>query len=162
MDSLSAPGGDLNMRNRLQPFLGCKYPFSATVGVYGLRKMPYRGAEPTVCLTDVLLHVPGSVIVHMDHVWANVGKTFARFNPGKGDRISFNAWIREYYKYNYNTGEDKLDYGVHRLSQLDFVERNFCGVDFATFWTLLKHSRNFVSNSLDGIMLDRGVTICSQ
>ncbi|MFA5378335.1 MAG: hypothetical protein WC455_21455 [Dehalococcoidia bacterium] len=134
------------MRRQLQPFLGCKYPFSATVDAFGLRKMPYRGAEPTVCLRDVLLHVPGSVIVPIDHVWANVGKTFARFNPRKGDRISFNAWVREYYKYNYNTGEDKLDYCIDRMSRLDFVERNFCGSDFVTFWALLKRSKKFISD----------------
>jgi hypothetical protein len=145
------------VRRQLQPFVGCKYPFSATVGDFGLRKVPYRGAEPTVCLRDVLLHVPGSVIVPIDHVWANIGKTFARLNPGKGDRVSFDAWIREYYKYSYYTGEDKLDYCIDRLSRLDFVERNFCSVNFAKFWTQLRRSRKFVTNALDEIVLMEAV-----
>lgn len=134
------------MRSQLQPFLGCKYLFSATVDSFGLRKVPYRGAEPTVCLRDLLLHVPNSVIVPIDHVWANVGKRFARFNPQKGDRICFNAWVREYYKYNRNTGEERLDYCIDRLSNFDLVSSNCSHADFATFWSLLKGSRRFISN----------------
>jgi hypothetical protein len=136
------------MRTQLQPFLGCKYPFSARVADFGLRKVPYRGAEPTVCLRDVLLH-SGSVIVPIDHVWANVGKTFARFNPEKGDRICFNAWIREYYKYNYNTGEERLDYCIDRLSKFDFVEHSCSGADFADFWNKLRASRRFITDRLE-------------
>ncbi len=136
------------MRRQLQPFLGCKYLFSATVKDYGLRKVPYRGAEPTVCLRDVLLH-SSSVIVPIDHVWANVGKTLARFNPAKGDRISFYAWVREYHKYNYNTGEERLDYCIERLSKLDYVERSCSGADFVDFWSKLRQSRRFITDRLE-------------
>lgn len=136
------------MRRQLQPFLGCKYLFSATVKKFGLRRVPYRGAEPTVCLKDVLLH-SGSVVVPVDHVWANVGKTLTRFNPGRGDRISFYAWVREYSKYNYTTGEERLDYCIERLSQFDFVERNYSGADFVDFWSKLQRSGRFISNKLE-------------
>lgn len=134
------------MRHQLQPFLGCKYLFSATVDKFGLVKRPYSGEGPTVCLRDVLLHVPGSVIVPVDHVWATVGKTFARFNPSVGDRISFNAWVREYYKFNFRRGEERLDYCICRLSNFDTVSSDNPGKDFATFWRQVKGSRRFISN----------------
>ena len=139
------------MRRQLMPFLGCKYPFSATVAKFGLRKAAYRGAEPTMLLKDVLLHT-GTVIVPIDHVWTFVGKSIARFNPQKGDRISFNAWVREYSKYNYNTGEERLDYCIARLSKFDLVTRDSSGADFATFWNMLRQSREFVSSRLDGVV----------
>ena len=130
------------------PFLGSKHLFSATVDDFGLRKVPYRGAEPTICLRDVLLH-SGSVIVPIDHIWANMGKTLARFNPAKGDRICFNAWVREYHKYNYNTGEERLDYCIERLSKLDYVSRSCSGADFASFWGRLQASRRFITDRLE-------------
>ncbi len=135
------------MRHQLMPFLGCKYPFSATVDKFGLRKLPYRGAEPTMMLKDLLLH-SGTVIVPVDHVWTYVGKNIARFNPRRGDRISFNAWVREYYKYNYKSGEEQLDYCIDRLSALDLVAGGDEGQDFATFWNQLKRSRKFISDRL--------------
>jgi hypothetical protein len=136
------------VRPQLQLFVGCKYPFSATVRNFGLRKVAYRGDEPTVCLRDVLLH-SGTVIVPIDHVWANVVKTFAQFNPEKGDRICFNAWIIEYYKYNYNTGEDRLDYCIERLSKLDHIEHSCSGADFADFWSKLKQSGRFITDRIE-------------
>ena len=135
------------MRRQLQPFLGCKYLFSAEVEAFGLRKVPYSGEMPTVCLRDVLLYVPGSVIVPIDHVWVYAGKTFAKFNPSVGDRIGFNAWVREYYKYNCRRGEERLDYCINRLSNFDLVSSDNSGADFATFWRLLKESRRFISNT---------------
>ncbi len=139
------------MRRELMPFLGSKYLFSAKVEKFGLRHQPYAGARPTMLLTDVLLHT-GTVIVRIDHVWTYVGKSIARFNPQKGDRICFNAWVREYHKYNYNTGDDKLDYCIARLSNLDLVSSNCSNADFATFWNMLRQSKKFVTNALDGVV----------
>jgi hypothetical protein len=138
------------MRRQLQLFLGCKYLFSGDVARFGLRKVPYRGAEPTMMLKNVLLH-SGTIIVPVDHVWTYVGKSIARFNPRKGDRIAFHAWVREYYKLNYNTGEESLDYCIAHLSALDLVTSNG-GPDFASFWTLMRNSKKFVTSSLDGVM----------
>ncbi len=134
------------MRRQLQVFLGGKYLFSGDVARFGLRKVAYRGAEPTMMLKNVLLH-SGTVIVPIDHVWTYVGKNIAGFNPRKGDRIAFNAWIREYSKYNYNTGEERLDYCITHLSALDLVAGGD-GQDFATFWTHLMHSRKFITDRL--------------
>ncbi|MFZ3149446.1 MAG: hypothetical protein WA137_10435 [Methanothrix sp.] len=140
------------MRRQLQLFLGEKYLFSADVAKFGLREVAYRGAAPTMLLENVLLH-SGTIIVPIDHLWTYAGKSIARFNPRKGDRISFNAWVREYYKTNYNTGEERLDYCIGRLSALDLVTSNG-GPDFATFWNWMRNSRKFVTNSLDGVMQD--------
>ena len=129
------------------PFLGCKYLFSARVAKFGLKPTAYRGAEPTVCFRDILLHT-GTVIVPIDHVWVTVGKTFARFNPRKGDRISFYAWVREYEKYDYESGLEKLDYCIERLSKLDLVSSGCCGQDFATFWNQLTQSRKFITDKI--------------
>ncbi|RJE46824.1 hypothetical protein A7K50_12430 [Dehalobacter sp. MCB1] len=138
------------MRSQLQPFLGCKYPFSATVDAFGLRKVPYRGDEPTICLRDVLLYA-GSFAVPVDHIWAYVGKSIARFNPRKGDRISFNAWVREYTKLNKNTGEEKIDYCIDRLSAFSLIKNNG-GPDFMTFWGLMRNSSKFISDALDDVI----------
>jgi len=138
------------MRSQLQPFLGCKCSFSATVDAFGLRKVPYRGAEPTICLRDVLLYA-GSFAVPVDHVWAFVGKTIARFNPAKGDRITFYAWVREYTKLNKNTGEEKIDYCIDRLSALALVKSNG-GPDFVTFWRMMRNSNKFISDALDDVI----------
>lgn len=145
------------MRHQLQPFLGYKYPFSATVDAFGLRKVPYRGDEPTICLRDVLLYA-GSFAVPVDHVWAYVGKTIARFNPAKGDEITFYAWVREYTKLNKNTGEEKLDYCIDRLSALALVKSNG-GPDFVTFWGLMRNSSKFISNALDDIVQPTGTRL---
>jgi len=138
------------MRHQLQPFLGCKYRFSGAVAKFGLREVAYRGAKPTMMLENVNLHC-GTIAVPINHVWTYVGKSIARFNPRKGDRIAFHAWVREYYKTNYNTGEERLDYCIDRLSALDLVANNG-GPDFATFWNWMKNSKKFVTNSLDDIV----------
>jgi len=135
------------MRSQLMPFLGCKYLFSARVAKFGLKPTAYRGAEPTVCFRDILLHT-GTVIVPIDHVWVTVGKTFARFNPRKGDRIAFRAWVREYEKYDYESGLEKLDYCIERLSALDLVAGGGNGQDFATFWSMLGQSGKFITNRI--------------
>ena len=133
------------MRSQLMPFLGCKYLFSAHVAKFGLRHVARRGAEPTMLLRDVLLHT-GTVIVPIDHVWTYVGKGIAKFNPRKGDRISFYAWVREYNKYDYETGQEKLDYCIERLSKLDLVSSGCCGQDFVTFWSMLGQSGKFITD----------------
>jgi hypothetical protein len=135
------------MRSQLMPFLGCKYLFSARVAKFGLRHVARRGAEPTMRLKDVLLHT-GTVIVPIDHVWTYVGKGIAKFNPRKGDRISFYAWVREYHKYDYESGQEKLDYCIERLSKLDLVSGGCCGQDFATFWSQLRQSRKFITDRI--------------
>jgi hypothetical protein len=135
------------MRSQLMLFLGGKYLFSARVAKFGLRHVARRGAEPTMLLKDVLLHT-GTVIVPVDHLWAYVGKNIARFNPRKGDRISFYAWVREYQKYDYESGLEKLDYCIERLSKLDLVSSGCCGQDFATFWNQLRQSKKFITDRL--------------
>jgi hypothetical protein len=98
----------------------------------------------------------GSVIVPVDHVWATVGKTFARFNPCVGDRISFNAWVKEYYKFNCRRGEERLDYCICRLSNFDTVSSDNPGKDFAAFWRLVKGSRRFISNTPFDLIAEAG------
>jgi hypothetical protein len=96
------------------------------------------------------------VIVPVDHVWATVGKTFARFNPSAGDRIGFSAWVREYYKFNCRTGEERLDYCICRLSNFDTVSSDNPGKDFATFWRQVKGSRRFISNTPFDLIAEAG------
>ena len=134
------------MRRQLMPFLGCKYLFSASVEKFGLRTVAYRGAEPTMLLKDLCLHT-GTVIVPTDHVWTYVGKTIAGFNPRRGDRIAFNAWVREYQKYNSNIGEFRLDYCIARLSNLDLISAGE-GQSFADYWTKLSRSGKFVTDRI--------------
>jgi|GEM_PF-891019 len=120
------------MRPQLKPFLGHKCHFSARVREFGFVRGPYRRGEPTICLCGLYLYSPGNETVHVGHAWAHVGKTIAAFNPRYGDRIEFDAWVREYRKVDAKTREEWLDYSIRRLSNLTLISPGN-GRDFAYF-----------------------------
>lgn len=136
------------MRTSLQLFLGCKRPFTATVGKFGLRHQFCSGDEPTMLLKNLVLHAHGGAEIPIDHVWVSVGKKIARHNPRRGDVLRFDARVREYYKFNRHTGLESLDYCIGHLTAIERLEAGN-GLDFATFWSRLKESRRFVTDRIE-------------
>lgn len=136
------------MRTSLQIFLGCKRPFTATVGKFGLRHQPYSGDQPTMLLKHLILHAHGGSEVPIDHVWVYVGKKIAKINPRRGDRLHFDARVREYHKFNRHTGKESLDYCIGHLANIERLQAGN-GLDFATFWATLKESRKFVTDRIE-------------
>jgi len=134
------------MRAALIPFLDRKHPFSASVERFSLRRVPYRGAEPTMLLRELCLHTDAA-IAPIDHIWTHVGKIIAGFNPSRGDRIAFNAWVREYRKYNSDLGEYRLDYCISHLSNLELISAGE-GQSFADYWTKLSRSGKFITDRI--------------
>jgi len=134
------------MRSQLMPFLGCKYRFSGTVKRFGMKNMPYSGRAPTLMLKGLVLHT--SIEVPVDHAWATVGKRLADFNPRIGDVVSFNAWVREYHKFDRNQDDWKLDYCINRLSGLELLEAGD-GETFTAFWGRVLNSGMFVTRAFD-------------
>ena len=129
------------MRRQLQIFLGGKYPFSATVSKFGVRYMP-GGLEACMLLFDVALHT-GSIIVVAPHCWTEVNSEVAQFNPRGGDRISFDATIKEYYKFN-GQGLERLDYNTGGLENIDLITRPYeDGLPFSEYWGNVKQSHHY-------------------
>ena len=129
------------MRRQLQIFLGGKYRFAATVGKFGLRYTP-EGIKACMLLFDVALHT-GTVIVTAQHIWTEVSPNVAEFDPHRGDRICFEATVKEYYKLN-SQGLDRLDYNAGGLENLDLVTRPYDdGLAFSEYWGNVKQSHLF-------------------
>jgi hypothetical protein len=134
------------MRTQLKSLVGRKYPVSARVADFRLRNVIYRGAEPTMLLTNIRIQTDVG-IVHSGHAWANVSKTVALFNPRRGDQIEFNTWVLEYTRFNIRTCEKTLDYTIGRLSGLHRVSLGE-GVTFSDYWTRIVRSGKFVSDKI--------------
>jgi hypothetical protein len=134
------------MRTQLRPLVDHKYPVSARVADFRLRNVIYRGAEPTMLLSNICIQTE-SGIVRTGHCWVNVGKTVAEFNPRRGDRIEFNAWVREYTRFNIRTCEKTLDCAIGRLSGLRRVSPGE-GEIFASYWTRIVRSGKFVTDRI--------------
>ncbi len=130
------------MRRQLQLFLGGKYHFSATVGKFGLRYTP-EGIKACMLLFDVGLHLNSEAVVMSQHCWTEVSSIVAGFNPHRGDKISFDATIKEYYKLN-SLGLDRLDYNVGDLENIDLITRPCVdGLAFSEYWGNVKQSHLF-------------------
>jgi hypothetical protein len=129
------------MRRQLQLFLGGKYHFSATVGKFGLRYTP-AGIRACMLLFDVGLHLDSGVVMSQ-HIWTEVSSKVAEFNPRRGDRICFDATVKEYYKLN-SQGLDRLDYNASGLENLDLVTRPYDdGLAFSEYWGNVMQSHLF-------------------
>jgi hypothetical protein len=129
------------MRQQLQLFLGEKYRFAATVGKFGLRYTP-EGIKACMLLFDVAMHT-GTVIVVSQHIWTEISPHVAEFDPRRGDRISFDATVKEYYKLN-SLGLDRLDYNAGGLENVDLVTRPYeNGLPFSEYWGNVKQSHLF-------------------
>ncbi len=74
----------------------------------------------------------------IDHLWINVGKTLSKLNIKERSEISFEAWIKGYYKGdigNLSFNETKqYDLGINRLSKINILNINNQGIDFKEFW----------------------------
>ena len=93
-------------------------------------------------LYDVAMHT-GTVIVVSQHIWTEVSPHVAEFNPHRGDRICFDATVKEYYKLN-SQGLDRLDYNAGGLENLDLVTRPYVdGLAFSEYWQNVKQSHLF-------------------
>jgi hypothetical protein len=134
------------MRTQLKPIVGCKYPVSARVADFGLRNVIYRGAEPTMLLTNIRIQTETGTVC-TGHAWVGVGKKVALFNPKRGDQIGFNGWVLEYTRFNPRTCEKTLDYAIGRLSGLHRASPGE-GESFVDYWTRLVQSGKFVTDRI--------------
>jgi len=136
------------MRRQLMLFLGGQYRFAATVEKFGLRYELSRGAQPTMLLKDVALHT-GTVIVVSQHMWTPITPEVVTLNPRRGDRISFNAVVCEYYKI-LDSGREKLDYSINKLANVDLVAGgNGLSLSLAEYLNNLRQSQIFAHNQIE-------------
>ena len=121
------------MRKELIKHKDKKLFIIGTIERYGLKKQYIGGETPTMLLKNV--KIEEEII---DHLWINVGKTLSKLNIREGSIISFEAWIKGYYKgyiENLNFNETKqYDLGINRLSKINILNINDQGMDFKEFW----------------------------
>ena len=83
------------------------------------------------------------MIVVSQHIWTEVSPDVAEFNPHRGDRICFDATVKEYYKLN-NQGLDRFYYNAGGLEKDDSSTRLYDdGLAFSEYWGNVKQSRLF-------------------
>jgi hypothetical protein len=142
------------MRKELQPFCDKKLRLQGEVERFGLKKAFRGGDLPTMLLKNVRLSADGNGIT-VDHLWVTVGKTIATLDPGEGDILAFNAWIRKYEKGYVNNrhwiDETEIDIGITRLSALEQVKRG-SGRRFFAFWREVNADGKFVTPKLDAVI----------
>lgn len=134
------------MRRQLMPFLGARYHFAGTVVKFGLRQELGKRAIPTMMLCDVALHT-GSQIVVSQHIWVCISQEMAEFNPKRGNRISFDATVQEYYKFN-GSGQERLDYNIGQVTGLDLVAGGE-GLSLAEYLGNLRQSRRYARDQIE-------------
>ena len=131
------------MRKELIKHQDKKLFIIGTIERYGLKKQYIGGETPTMLLKNV--KIEEEII---DHLWINVGKTLSKLNIREGSIISFEAWIKGYYKgyiENLNFNETaqseqallvrkQYDLGINRLSKINILNINDQGMDFKEFW----------------------------
>ena len=83
------------MRKKLKKFKGQRLKFCGTIDKFS--KKYYKHHEKTVlCLINVTLAHNAECIT--DHVWMNMTEDLKRLKPKVGDKIKFNARVKEYWK----------------------------------------------------------------
>ena len=134
------------MRRQLMPLLGGRYRCAATVAKFGLNHELGRAAEPMMMLYDLALHV-GSQIVVAQHIWTKVTPEVAALNPQTWSRIAFDATVEEYYKFT-GSGEERLDYGICQLANIDLVAGSY-GFILSDYLGNLRQSQAFARGQIE-------------
>jgi hypothetical protein len=134
------------MRRQLMPLLGGRYRGAATVMKFGLNHAPGKRATLMMRLHDVALHV-GSQIVVAQHIWTKVTPEVAALNPRTWSRIAFDATVEEYYKFT-DAGEERLDYSIGRLANVELVAGSH-GLILSQYLGNLKQSQAFARGQIE-------------
>lgn len=105
------------MRKELSKKDGSRERFSAKVEKFGTKPNYHGFPEETILLTSVKDNT-GTIVT--DHMWFNVGVTFALLN--EGDLIEFDARVTTYKKgYSPSDGDNpfRIDYRLSRPTKLE-------------------------------------------
>jgi hypothetical protein len=84
------------VRSKLGKDIGLRKRFSARVVRFG-KKVNYKGySEETILLDRIADAESGEVMT--DHLWFTFSLTFQKANPKEGDKIEFDARVKDYKK----------------------------------------------------------------
>lgn len=93
------------MRKELKNIDGVRMRFTATFERYG-SKAAFKGAPIKTLLFVDIRDKYGKE--YCDHIWFTTNKQFEQLNLETGDKISFDARVKEYYK-GYKGYRDDID-----------------------------------------------------
>jgi hypothetical protein len=84
------------MRSKLGKEVGLRKRFAARVVRFG-KKVNYKGYSEETILLDKITDVELNEVM-TDHLWFTFSLTFQKANPKEGDRIEFDARVKDYKK----------------------------------------------------------------
>lgn len=94
------------MRGKLKDIENCRQRFIGTFGRYGSKK-GYKSRPVKTLLFTQITDTKGKEI--SDHIWFTTGKQFESLNLQPGDKISFDARVKEYTKGYKGRRENEYD-----------------------------------------------------
>ena len=84
------------MRKELKDIENVRDTFIATYVREGIKNGWKGTEEPTVLLVDVIRKSDGKYMT--DHLWLNLTKSFEKADLKEGDKVQFDARVKEYTK----------------------------------------------------------------
>ena len=112
------------MRKELQNKANERLTFCATVGRFGTKSNYHGYPVDTILFKDVTFAETGEKATH--HIWFTVGKRIEDLELKEGDKIQFDARIKNYTKgyvnYREYIDERKIDYKLSNPTKIKLLE----------------------------------------